>query len=237
MGAGKVLKRVEYRCVFENDTVYQVEQAPGFMPFCKDVRFDSGFRGIPIGDVPEIELTANPHWGCWRGADSSRSARTTRRCSARRGSRQNNGNHPARARSALGRRPPPRPRRGSRPRPESPPRTPAPRSRSAAPPSAVCARDADSHASTHLRQSHARAPACLAGMPPAGVQATSVAALHIAWPAPPAPPPPSSKGVALDHSGASGAYARPPHSVSFSLQVPDGSKCQSIFRLLVKLGA
>ena len=63
MGAGEVLKRVEYRCVVENDTVYQVEQAPGFTPFRKDVRFDTGFRGIPIGDLPEMELTANPHWG------------------------------------------------------------------------------------------------------------------------------------------------------------------------------
>ena len=40
-----------------------MEQAPGFTPFRKDVRFDTGFRGIPIGDLPEMELTANPHWG------------------------------------------------------------------------------------------------------------------------------------------------------------------------------
>ena len=63
MGEGAVLKRVEYRCVIANDMVYQVEQAPGFLPFRKDVRFDTGFQGIPIGDVRGMELTANPHWG------------------------------------------------------------------------------------------------------------------------------------------------------------------------------
>ena len=74
MRAGEVLKRVEFRCVkvaeagriprvIENDTVYQVEQAPGFKPFRKDVRFDTGFQGISIGDVQGMELTANPHWG------------------------------------------------------------------------------------------------------------------------------------------------------------------------------
>ena len=61
MGAGEVLKRVEYRCVIENDTVYQVEQPPGFKPFRKDVRFDAGFQGIPIDDIRGMELTANPH--------------------------------------------------------------------------------------------------------------------------------------------------------------------------------
>ena len=63
MRAGEVLKRVEFRCVIENDTVYQGEQAPGFKPFRKDVRFDTGFQGISIGDVQGMELTANPHWG------------------------------------------------------------------------------------------------------------------------------------------------------------------------------
>ena len=63
MGEGAVLKRVEYRCVIENDTAYQVEQEPGFMPFRKDVRFDTEFQGIPIGDVRGMELTADPHWG------------------------------------------------------------------------------------------------------------------------------------------------------------------------------
>lgn len=63
MSAGKVLRRVEYRCVIESDTVYQVEQVAGFKPFRKDARFDAGFQGIPIGDVRGMELTANPHWG------------------------------------------------------------------------------------------------------------------------------------------------------------------------------
>ena len=63
LGAGEVLKRVAYRCVIENDTTYHVEQAPGFKPFRKDVRFDAGFQGIPIGDIRGMELTANPHWG------------------------------------------------------------------------------------------------------------------------------------------------------------------------------
>lgn len=63
MRAGEVLKPVEFRCVIEDDTVYEVEQAPGFKPFCKDVRFDTGFQGIPIGDAQGMELTASPHWG------------------------------------------------------------------------------------------------------------------------------------------------------------------------------
>ena len=63
MGEGAVLRRVEYRCVVESDAVYQVAQAPDFKPFRKDARFDAEFRGIPIGDVPGMELTANRHWG------------------------------------------------------------------------------------------------------------------------------------------------------------------------------
>ena len=63
MGGGKVLKRVEYRCTFDDDRVYQVEQAPGFSPFRKDVTFDTRFEGCPIHDVIGLELTGNPHWG------------------------------------------------------------------------------------------------------------------------------------------------------------------------------
>ncbi|KPN61549.1 EVE domain-containing protein [Aliiroseovarius crassostreae] len=63
MRGGAQLKRVEYRCTFNDDRVYQVEQAPGFTPFRKDVTFDTGFAGRPIHDVPGLELTANPNWG------------------------------------------------------------------------------------------------------------------------------------------------------------------------------
>ena len=63
MGAGEVLKRVEFRCIVDDDAVYQVEQAPGFSPFRKDVCFDTEFQGISIHDVAGLELTANPRWG------------------------------------------------------------------------------------------------------------------------------------------------------------------------------
>ena len=63
MGAGRVLKRVEFCCIFDDDRVYQVEQAPGFTPFRKDVTFDTAFTGVAIHDVAGLELTANPHWG------------------------------------------------------------------------------------------------------------------------------------------------------------------------------
>lgn len=63
MGKGIVLKSIEFRCVFKDDNVYQVEQAPGFTPFRKDVDFDDNFQGIAIHDVLGLELTANPKWG------------------------------------------------------------------------------------------------------------------------------------------------------------------------------
>ncbi len=63
MGAGEVLKRIEFRCTFDDDRVYQVEQAPGFKPFRKDVTFDPGFVGVAIHDVGGLDLTADPHWG------------------------------------------------------------------------------------------------------------------------------------------------------------------------------
>lgn len=63
MGAGEVLKRVEFRCTFDDDRVYSVEQAPGFTPFRKDVSFDESFQGLAIHDVAGLELTADPHWG------------------------------------------------------------------------------------------------------------------------------------------------------------------------------
>lgn len=63
MRGGARLKRVEYRCTMNDDRVYQVEQAPGFTPFRKDVTFDTGFEGRAIHDVADLELTADPHWG------------------------------------------------------------------------------------------------------------------------------------------------------------------------------
>lgn len=63
MRGGAVLKRVEFRCTFDDDRVYQVEQAPGFVPFRKDVTYDTTFGGVAIHDVPGMELTANPRWG------------------------------------------------------------------------------------------------------------------------------------------------------------------------------
>ena len=54
---------MEFRCTFDDDRVYSVEQAPGFTPFRKDVSFDVGFQGLAIHDVAGLELTADPHWG------------------------------------------------------------------------------------------------------------------------------------------------------------------------------
>ena len=63
MGAGEVLKSVAFRCVFNDDRIYQVEQAPGFHPFRKDVSFDHDFQAVPIKAVAGLELTRNPNWG------------------------------------------------------------------------------------------------------------------------------------------------------------------------------
>ncbi|TGG90442.1 MAG: EVE domain-containing protein [Aphanocapsa feldmannii 277cV] len=63
MGAGTMLKRIEFRCTFDDDRIYQIEQAPGFNPFRKDVTFDTGFEEMAIHDVARLELTTNPHWG------------------------------------------------------------------------------------------------------------------------------------------------------------------------------
>ena len=63
MRSGKILQRIEYRCVFNDNRIYQVEQTPEFSPFRKDVTFDTGFQGIRIHDVQDFELTSNPSWG------------------------------------------------------------------------------------------------------------------------------------------------------------------------------
>lgn len=63
MSSGESIMAITYRGTFDDDLVYQVEQAPGFTPFRKDVTFDQGFRRVPIRSIVEMELTANPNWG------------------------------------------------------------------------------------------------------------------------------------------------------------------------------
>lgn len=63
MSSGESIMAITYRGTFDDDHVYQVEQAPGFTPFRKDVTFDQGFRRVPIRAIVGMELTANPNWG------------------------------------------------------------------------------------------------------------------------------------------------------------------------------
>lgn len=63
MGSGKSVMAITYRGTFNDDRVYQVEQAPGFTPFRKEVTFDQAFRSVPIRSINGMELTTNPSWG------------------------------------------------------------------------------------------------------------------------------------------------------------------------------
>lgn len=63
MGAGEVLKTVEYHCVFNNDDVYQVEQFPGFTPYRKDVTFSRNCQSVVLKEVANLAFTADSHWG------------------------------------------------------------------------------------------------------------------------------------------------------------------------------
>ncbi len=58
-----VLNRVELRCTFDDDRARQVERAPGFVPFGKDVTLGSIIGGVAIHGVSGIEQTVNQHWG------------------------------------------------------------------------------------------------------------------------------------------------------------------------------
>lgn len=63
MRSGEIIQRITYRGHFVGDHIYQVEQAPGFTPFRRDVTFDTGFTGVPIHGIENLELTSNPNWG------------------------------------------------------------------------------------------------------------------------------------------------------------------------------
>ena len=47
MGAGEVLKRVEFRCVVKNDTIYQVEQARASCLSARMFALTPGFGASP----------------------------------------------------------------------------------------------------------------------------------------------------------------------------------------------
>ncbi|CAK3621007.1 EVE domain-containing protein [Vibrio crassostreae] len=63
MRSGQSLKLVAFRCIFKDNNIYQVEQAPGFQPFRKDVIFDKSFQAIGIKEIDGLSLTSNPNWG------------------------------------------------------------------------------------------------------------------------------------------------------------------------------
>jgi hypothetical protein len=63
MGSGDSIMAITYRGIFDDDHVYQVEQAPGFKPFRKDVTFDRNFQPVSIRAIVGMELTANANWG------------------------------------------------------------------------------------------------------------------------------------------------------------------------------
>lgn len=63
MSSGESVMAITYRGNFDDNRVYQFEQAPGFTPFRKDVTFDQDFRSVPIRAIAGMELTANPNWG------------------------------------------------------------------------------------------------------------------------------------------------------------------------------
>lgn len=64
MKDGLKMQLIAYRGQFKNDSVYQIEQMPGFTPYRKDVVIDNNFSPISLDEVREsLEWTANSNWG------------------------------------------------------------------------------------------------------------------------------------------------------------------------------
>lgn len=63
MGRGESIMAFTYRGTFDDDSVYQVDQIPGFSPYRKNATFDYSFQTAPIRSIHGMELTANPNWG------------------------------------------------------------------------------------------------------------------------------------------------------------------------------
>ncbi|GAA5105741.1 EVE domain-containing protein [Bartonella jaculi] len=63
MRAGKVLQTIEFQCIFKDNHIYQVEQAPQFTPFRKDVVFNKQAQPVVLKEIQGLEFLTNPHWG------------------------------------------------------------------------------------------------------------------------------------------------------------------------------
>ncbi|WP_375703463.1 EVE domain-containing protein [Bartonella sp. AD13SXNS] len=63
MGTGQILQTIEFQCIFKDNHIYQVEQAPQFTPFRKDVIFNKQAQPVVLKEIQELEFLTNPHWG------------------------------------------------------------------------------------------------------------------------------------------------------------------------------
>ncbi|WP_246786285.1 EVE domain-containing protein [Bartonella taylorii] len=64
IGTGQVLQTIEFQCIFKDDHIYQMEQAPNFVPFRKDVIFNKQAQSIILKEIQGLDFLTNPHWGC-----------------------------------------------------------------------------------------------------------------------------------------------------------------------------
>ncbi|UTO28675.1 EVE domain-containing protein [Bartonella harrusi] len=62
IGTGQILQTIEFQCVFKDNHIYQVEQAPHFVPFRKDVIFNKQSQHIVLKEIKGLEFLKNPHW-------------------------------------------------------------------------------------------------------------------------------------------------------------------------------
>ncbi|UNE54621.1 EVE domain-containing protein [Bartonella machadoae] len=63
MGTGQILQTIEFQCVFKDNHIYQVEQAPHFIPFRKDVIFNKQAQPVVLKEIEGLKLLKKPHWG------------------------------------------------------------------------------------------------------------------------------------------------------------------------------
>ncbi|WP_156851634.1 EVE domain-containing protein [Bartonella refiksaydamii] len=63
IGTGQVIQTIEFQCIFKDDHIYQVKQAPNFVPFRKDVIFNKQAQSVILKEIQGLEFLTNPHWG------------------------------------------------------------------------------------------------------------------------------------------------------------------------------
>ncbi|WP_208434342.1 EVE domain-containing protein [Bartonella taylorii] len=63
IGTGQVLQTIEFQCIFKDNYIYQVEKAPDFIPFRKDVIFNKQAQSVILKEIQDLDFLTNSHWG------------------------------------------------------------------------------------------------------------------------------------------------------------------------------